>query len=76
MRPRAISLATIVPINAITIEPRRVIMNATAQKTKRLLEKHKVEVIPVEYNEVCKCGGGIRGDTMQLIRDKGPMTFD
>src|SRR5262249_51040672 len=27
------------PTNAITIEPRRVIMNATAQKTKRLLEK-------------------------------------
>jgi hypothetical protein len=43
-------LATLVPINAITIEPRHVIMNATAQK--RLLEKHKVEVIPVEYKHL------------------------
>jgi len=63
------------PTNAITIEPRRVIMNATAQKTKRLLEKHKVEVITVDYDEVHKYGGGIRCNTMQLIRDPGPSTF-
>ena len=63
------------PTNAITIEPRRVIMNATAQKTRRLLEKHNVEVIAVEYDEVHKYGGGIRCNTMQLIRDKGPTTF-
>jgi N-dimethylarginine dimethylaminohydrolase len=63
------------PTNAITIEPRQVIMNATAQKTKRLLEKHKVEVITVDYDEVHKYGGGIRCNTMQLIRDQGPSTF-
>ena len=63
------------PTNAITIEPRRVIMNGTAQKTKRLLEKHGVEVITVEYDEVHKYGGRIRCNTMHLIRDKGPMTF-
>ena len=40
------------PTNAITVEPRRVIMNASAQKTKRLLEQHGVEVITVEYDEV------------------------
>jgi N-dimethylarginine dimethylaminohydrolase len=50
-------------------------MNGTAQKTKRLLEKHGVEVITVEYDEVHKYGGGIRCNTMQLIRDKGPTTF-
>jgi N-dimethylarginine dimethylaminohydrolase len=63
------------PTNAITIEPRRVIINATAQKTKKLLEKHNVEVITVEYDEVHKYGGGIRCNTMQLIRDPGPTTF-
>src|SRR6476646_890431 len=63
------------PTNAITIEPRRVIMNATAQKTRRLLEEHDVEVIAVEYDEVHKYGGGIRCNTMQLMRDKGPTTF-
>jgi N-dimethylarginine dimethylaminohydrolase len=63
------------PTNAITVEPRRVIMNATAQKTKRLLEKYNVEVITVEYDEVHKYGGGVRCNTMQLIRDPGPSTF-
>jgi arginine deiminase len=63
------------PTNAITIEPRLVVMNGTARKTKRLLEKHGVEVILVEYDEVHKCGGGIRCNTMQLIRDRGPMSF-
>ena len=50
-------------------------MNATAQKTKRILEKYDVEVITVEYDEVHKYGGGIRCNTMQLIRDPGPTTF-
>jgi N-dimethylarginine dimethylaminohydrolase len=50
-------------------------MNASAVKTSKLLEKHKVEVIPIEYDEVHKYGGGIRCNTMQLIRDKGPTTF-
>ena len=63
------------PTNALTIEPRRIIMNAAATKTKALLEKHRVEVITVDYSEVHKYGGGIRCNTMQLIRDKGPLTF-
>jgi N-dimethylarginine dimethylaminohydrolase len=50
-------------------------MNAAAQKTRQLLEKHAVEVITVEYDEVHKYGGGIRCNTMQLIRDQGPSTF-
>jgi N-dimethylarginine dimethylaminohydrolase len=63
------------PTNAITVEPRQVIMNASAIKTKRLLEQHGVEVITVEYDEVHKYGGGIRCNTMQLMRDSGPTTF-
>ncbi len=64
------------PTNGITIEPRKVIMNASAVKTRRRLEQHGVEVIPIEYDEVHKYGGGIRCNTMQLIRDPGPRTFD
>jgi N-dimethylarginine dimethylaminohydrolase len=50
-------------------------MNAAATKTRALLEKHGVEVITVDYSEVHKYGGGIRCNTMQLIRDRGPVTF-
>lgn len=50
-------------------------MNVTAQKTRRLLEKQGVEVIGIEYDEVHKYGGGIRCNTMQLVRDTGPVTF-
>ena len=63
------------PTNAITVEPRKLIMNGSAARTRTLLEKHGVEVIPVEYDEVHKYGGGIRCNTMQLIRDPGPKTF-
>jgi N-dimethylarginine dimethylaminohydrolase len=64
------------PTNAITVEPRKLIMNESAVKTRKLLEKSGVEVIPVPYDEVHKYGGGIRCNTMQLIRDVGPKTFD
>ncbi len=64
------------PTNAITVEPRKVIMNASAVKTAALLEAHGVEVIGIDYDEVHKYGGGIRCNTMQLIRDAGPKTFD
>ena len=64
------------PTNAITVSPRRVIMNASATRTRALLENHGVEVIGVDYDEVHKYGGGIRCNTMQLIRDAGPKTFD
>jgi N-dimethylarginine dimethylaminohydrolase len=63
------------PTNGITLEPRRVIMNASAVRTRALLERHGVEVIPIEYDEVHKYGGGVRCNTMQLIRDPGPCTF-
>lgn len=60
------------PTNGITVAPRRVIMNASATKTRKLLEDHGVEVIAIPYDEVHKYGGGIRCNTMQLIRDAGP----
>ena len=60
------------PTNGITVAPRRVIMNASATRTRTLLEEKGVEVIPIPYDEVHKYGGGIRCNTMQLIRDPGP----
>lgn len=63
------------PVNGITVAPRQVIMNASAVKSRKLLEAHGVEVIALEYDEVHKYGGGIRCNTMQLIRDPGPSTF-
>jgi N-dimethylarginine dimethylaminohydrolase len=51
-------------------------MNASAVKTIRLLEGAGVEVIAIPYDEVHKYGGGIRCNTMQLIRDPGPRTFE
>ena len=50
-------------------------MNSSAEKTIALLESHGVEVVRIEYDEVHKYGGGIRCNTMQLIRDAGPKTF-
>ena len=64
------------PTNGITIEPRKVIMNASASKTRKLLEASGVEVMPIPYDEVHKYGGGIRCNTMQLIRDPGPKLFE
>jgi len=63
------------PTNGITIEPRRVIMNESAVKTRALLEAAGVEVISIPYDEVHKYGGGIRCNTMQLIRNPGPRLF-
>jgi N-dimethylarginine dimethylaminohydrolase len=63
------------PVNMITIEPRRVIMVAGADRTRSLLESEGVETIEVPYDEVQRYGGGIRCTTMQLVRDPGPRVF-
>lgn len=64
------------PVNMITIEPRKVVMNEGCPKTRALLERHGVETIEVAYDEVQRYGGGIRCTTMQLVRDPGPRVFD
>ncbi|UOY02254.1 dimethylarginine dimethylaminohydrolase family protein [Blastococcus sp. PRF04-17] len=63
------------PVNMITIEPRKVIMNEGSPKTRALLEKAGVETIEIPYDEVQRYGGGIRCTTMQLVRDPGPKVF-
>jgi N-dimethylarginine dimethylaminohydrolase len=61
------------PVNGITIEPRRVIMNASAVRrahcSSGTASGHSDEYGEVQY------GGGIRCNTMQLVRDRGPCTF-
>ncbi len=63
------------PVNMITIEPRKVIMNEGSPRTRALLEKAGVETIEIPYDEVQRYGGGIRCTTMQLVRDPGPKVF-
>jgi N-dimethylarginine dimethylaminohydrolase len=62
--------------NALTLEPRRVMVIKGCPRTVRALRDEGVEVIEVPYDEVMKYGGGIRCTTMQLIRDEGPRLFD
>jgi N-dimethylarginine dimethylaminohydrolase len=62
--------------NAITLEPRRVMIIKGCPQTVRALRDENIDVIEVPYDEVMKYGGGIRCTTMQLIRDEGPKLFD
>jgi N-dimethylarginine dimethylaminohydrolase len=62
--------------NAITLEPRRVMMIQGASNAVKALRNEKVDVIEVPYDEVMKYGGGIRCTTMQLVRDEGPRLFE
>jgi N-dimethylarginine dimethylaminohydrolase len=62
--------------NAITLEPRRIMMIKGASNAVKALRSEKVDVIEVPYDEVMKYGGGIRCTTMQLLRDEGPRLFD
>jgi N-dimethylarginine dimethylaminohydrolase len=62
--------------NAITLEPRRIMMIKGASNAVKALRNEKVDVIEVPYDEVMKYGGGIRCTTMQLVRDEGPKLFE
>lgn len=66
----------VVPVNMITVEPRKVIVSAGAPKTKTLLKSEGVEVIEVQYDEIVRYGGSVRCTTMQLVREPGPKVFD
>ncbi len=58
--------------NAVTLEPRRLLLAEGAEQTVKALKKEGVEVIEVPFDEVMKYGGGVRCCTGQLIRDSGP----
>lgn len=57
-------------VNCLAVRPGRVIMSAHAKRTADTLRGLGVEVIPVEYDELHKGGGGIHCSTLPLIRDR------
>lgn len=56
-------------VNCLAVSPGRVIMPASAERSAEKLIKAGIEVIPVEYDEIPKGGGGIHCSTLPLVRD-------
>jgi N-dimethylarginine dimethylaminohydrolase len=62
-------------VNAVTLEPGKVVMNAGARSTVQALEREGVEVIQVDFSESHKFAiAGLHCATLELIRDQpGPL---
>lgn len=56
-------------VNCLAVSPGRVIMPASAERSAGKLIKAGIEVIPIEYDEIPKGGGGIHCSTLPLVRD-------
>jgi N-dimethylarginine dimethylaminohydrolase len=56
-------------VNSLAIAPGKVLMSQPCERTAERLAKYGIEVIPLEYDEILKNGGGIRCSTCPLIRD-------
>jgi N-dimethylarginine dimethylaminohydrolase len=56
-------------VNCLAVSPGRVLMPAQAERSAEKLIKAGIEVIPVEYDEIPKGGGGIHCSTLPLMRD-------
>ena len=39
-------------------------------RTRELLERRGVTVVPIAYDEIQKGGGGVHCSTMELVRDR------
>ena len=57
-------------VKCLAVRPGRVLMSAHAERTAERLQQAGVEVVPVEYDELHKGGGGIHCSTLPLIRDE------
>lgn len=56
--------------NLLVVDRRRVILPAHLERTAELLSsRYGVEVIPIEFREMLKNGGGLHCSTMELQRD-------
>ena len=62
-------------VNAVTLEPGKVVMNAGSKTTVKALKKAGIEVIEVDFSESQKFAiAGIHCATLELVRDQpGPM---
>jgi len=67
---------TCAPANVMLIEPGVVVMHAEAPKAMAAVRKAGIEVIPVEYSEFLKEGGGLHCSTGIIWRDRGPFSSD
>ncbi len=56
-------------VNCLAVSPGRVIMPASAERSAGKLIRAGIEVIPIEYDEIPKGGGGIHCSTLPLVRD-------
>jgi N-dimethylarginine dimethylaminohydrolase len=62
-------------VNAVTLAPGKVVMNAGAPTTVKALERHGIEVIQVDFSESHKFAiAGLHCATLELVRDlPGPL---
>ncbi|HKW04691.1 MAG TPA: arginine deiminase family protein [Nitrososphaerales archaeon] len=62
-------------VNAVTLSPGRVVMNAGSKKVVRALEKEAIEVIQVDFSESHKFAiAGLHCATLELVREQpGPL---
>jgi N-dimethylarginine dimethylaminohydrolase len=62
-------------VNAVTLEPGKVVMNAGAPSTVTALEREGIEVIQVDFSESHKFAiAGLHCATLELVRDQpGPL---
>jgi len=58
-------------VNAVTLEPGKLVMNAGSPSTLRALEREGVEVIQVDFSESHKFAiAGLHCATLELVRDQ------
>lgn len=57
-------------VNCLAVSPGRVIMPISAGRSAEKLIAAGIEVIPIEYDEIPKGGGGIHCSTLPLVRDE------
>ena len=68
MRPAGHGILTFT-INCLAVRPGRVIMRKTSGYTLDRLAQERIEVLSLDFEAVCRGGGGIHCSTAPLVRD-------